>query len=86
MPRDYKIRGYTVGQSPNRPLWVAFAALLVSLLADHGTVNDAARAVLYVALTIWAYEEAARGVNLFRRALGVAALVLIVVALARAIG
>jgi hypothetical protein len=87
VPRDYKIRGYTVGQSPNPPLWVALAGLLASLLTDAGsTVNDIARTILYVALTVWAYEEVARGVNLFRRALGVAALVLIVVALARPLG
>jgi hypothetical protein len=87
MPRDYKIRGYTVGQAPNRPLWVALAALVVSWLTDGaGTVNDVARAVLYVALTVWAYEEVARGVNGFRRGLGAVALVLIVVAVARALG
>ena len=87
MPRDYKIRGYTVGQSPNPPLWVALAALVVSWLTDGaGTVNDVARAVLYVALTVWAYEEAARGVNGFRRGLGAAALVLILVAVARGLG
>jgi hypothetical protein len=87
VPRDYEIRGYTVGQSPNPPLWVALAALVVSLLSgDAGTVNDIARAVLYVALTVWAYEEVARGVNGFRKGLGAVALVLIVVAVARALG
>jgi hypothetical protein len=86
VPRDLKIRGYTVGQFPNLPLWVALAALLVSQLSDGGTVDDTARAVLYVALTVWAYEEAARGVNGFRRVLGAVALVLIVVAVARASG
>lgn len=84
---DLKIRGYTVGQYPNPPLWVAFAALLVSLLAADGTaVNDATRAIFYVALTAWAYEELARGVNGFRRALGAVALALIVIAIARALG
>jgi hypothetical protein len=86
VPRDYKIRGYTVGQSPNRPLWIALAALVVSLVSGDGAVNDAARAVLYVALTVWAYEEVTRGVNGFRRGLGAVALVLIVVAVARALG
>jgi len=86
VPRDLQIRGYTVGQFPNPPLWVALAALLVALLTDDGTVNDVARAVSYVALTVWAYEEAARGVNGFRRALGAVALLLIVLAVARAIG
>jgi hypothetical protein len=87
VPRDFKIRGYTVGQFPNLPLWVALAALLVSQLSDDGgTVDDTARTVLYVALTVWAYEEAARGVNAFRRVLGAVALVLIVVVVARALG
>ena len=87
MHRDLKIRGYTVGQFPNPPLWVAFAALLVALLTSDGSsVNDAARAVLYVALAIWAYLEAVSGVNGFRRSLGAAALVLIVIAVARAVG
>jgi hypothetical protein len=84
--RDYKIRGYTVGQSPNPPLWVALAALVVSWVSGAGTVNDIARAVLYVALTVWAYEETVRGVNGFRKGLGAVALVLIVVAVARAVG
>ena len=87
MPRDLKIRGYTVGQFPNPPLWVALTALAVALLtSDASTVNDAARAVFYVALTVWAYEELARGVNGFRRALGAVALLLIVIAVARAVG
>jgi hypothetical protein len=85
--RDFRIRGYTIGQSPNPPLWVALGALVVALFTDDaGTVSDVARAVFYVALTVWAYEEAARGVNGFRRALGAVALVLIVIAVARAVG
>jgi hypothetical protein len=85
--RDLKIRGYTVGQFPNPPLWVALAALLVAWLTDDGSViDDLARAVSYVAFTVWAYEETANGVNGFRKALGIGALVLIVVAIARAVG
>jgi hypothetical protein len=85
--RDLKIRGYTVGHFPNPPLWVALAALLVARLTDDGSVvDDLARAISYVALTVWAYEEAANGVNGFRKALGIGALVLIVVAVARAVG
>ena len=85
--RDFKIRGYTVGQFPNPPLWVALAAVLVAWLSDDGGVlDDLARAISYVAFTVWAYEEAANGVNGFRKALGVGALVLIVVAVARAVG
>jgi hypothetical protein len=87
VPRNLKIRGYTVGQFPNPPLWVALAALLISRFTDQAsTVNDVARAIFFIALTIWAYEEAASGINGFRRALGAVALVLIVVAVARALG
>ncbi len=85
--RDLKIRGYVVGQFPNPPLWIALAALLAARLADDGsTIGDLARAIFYVALTVWAYEEAAHGVNAFRKALGTVALGLIVVSVARAVG
>jgi hypothetical protein len=84
---DLKIRGYTVGQFPNPPLGLALAALVFARLSDDGgAIHDAARALAYVGLTIWAYEEAASGVNAFRRGLGAVALVLIAVALARALG
>ena len=86
MRRDLEIRGYIVGQFPNPPLWAALGALLVALLTGAGAVHDVARAVFYVALAIWAYEEAARGVNGFRKTLGATALLLIVVAVARAVG
>lgn len=82
--RDLKISGYTVGQFPNPPLWTALAALLAASLTS-GTVHDLARAVFYVALTAWAYEEARYGVNSFRRGLGVVALVWIVATIAQAI-
>lgn len=85
--RDFKIRGYVVGQFPNPPLWIALAALLTTGLANDGsTIDDLARAISYVALTVWAYEEAADGVNGFRKALGAVALGLVVVAVARAVG
>lgn len=81
---DLKIRGYTVGQFPNPPLWTALTAFLAGYLTG-GTVHDLARAIFYVALTVWAYEEIAHGVNGFRRALGAVALGLIVVAVTRAV-
>jgi hypothetical protein len=86
MRGDVKIRGYTVGQFPNWPLLIALAALLVSRLTDGSDgISDVARAVFYVALTVWAYEEAASGVNGFRKALGAIALLLIVVSIAMAV-
>ncbi|MGB2852784.1 MAG: hypothetical protein WBB30_04705 [Solirubrobacterales bacterium] len=86
MQRDLKIRGYTVAQFPNAPLWAALVGLLVAALADEGTVHDVARAVFYVGITIWAYEEAANGVNALRRGVGIVGLVLIVISLATTVG
>ena len=76
-----QVRGVTVAQFPNPPLIVALVAAVVSWVAGDGSVYDVARAVFYVALTVWAWEEAARGVNLFRRALGVGGLIYVVAAL-----
>ena len=73
-----------MGQPPNPPLWAALAALLAASLTN-GTVHDLARSIFYVALTVWAYEEARHGVNGFRRGLGFVALVWIVATVARAI-
>ena len=82
-PPSLQIRGVTVAQFPNAPLIVALLAAGVSWVAGDGSIYEVARGVFYVALTIWAWEEAARGVNLFRRILGVAGLIYVVVALAR---
>ncbi len=38
----------------------------------HGSGQFDARAVSYLAMTIWAYEELVHGVNLFRHTLGLA--------------
>jgi hypothetical protein len=85
--RDLKIRGYTVGQPPNAPILIALAALLVSWIAEGGTtLHDVSRALFYMAITVWAYEEAVNGVNRFRKAIGWIALVLIAISIARAIG
>jgi hypothetical protein len=76
-----QVRGVTVAQFPNPPLIVALLAAVVSWVAGDGFVYEVARAVFYVALTVWAWEEAARGVNAFRRFLGVGGLIYVVVRL-----
>jgi hypothetical protein len=50
--------------------------------ASSGTPHDVGRAVFTVGLAVWAFEEMVSGVNWFRRLLGTAALVWIIVALA----
>jgi hypothetical protein len=71
-------------QAPNPPLALALAGWVVAALT-HGSVHDYARAVFYAGLAAWAWEELSGGVNWFRRALGAAGLVYVVVALGAAL-
>jgi hypothetical protein len=71
-------------QIPNAPLIVALVASLVHRLG-HGWIAACASSAFYVALGIWAYGEALQGVNWFRRLLGLAFLIYVLVRLARAL-
>jgi hypothetical protein len=83
MTKDLKIRGYTVAQFPNAPLWLALAGLILGrLLASGSTAHALARALFYVGLGIWAWLELSDGVNGFRRVLGAAGLAYVLVSLA----
>jgi hypothetical protein len=62
-------RGFPIVQFPNDALIVAFAAGQLGAML-HGAGRLDARAVAYLAMTIWAYEEAVHGVNWFRHLLG----------------
>jgi hypothetical protein len=77
-------RGFAIVQFPNPPLIAALIASLVAQLA-HGTAHRGATAVFYLALAVWAYQEAAHGDNWFRRTLGVGFCVYLVLALTRAL-
>jgi hypothetical protein len=76
--------GFVIVQFPNPPLIVALVAFLAGRFA-HGVTAAYASSAFYVALGIWAYEEAVRGANWFRRLLGAGFLIYIVVSLALAI-
>lgn len=76
--------GFVLAQFPNAPLLVAIAAFLGGLFA-HGLLDAYLSSAFYIALAIWAYEEAARGVNWFRRLLGCGFLIYIVVSVALAL-
>lgn len=69
---------FPLAQFPNAPLLVALAAMLVRALGGWPAADAVARA----ALIVWAYEELARGVNPFRRLLGLVVLAAVVVGLA----
>jgi len=79
-PKDYPI-----AQFPNPPLLIGLVALGLRYLAS-GTWADALAAIGYVFIAIWAYLELTAGVNLFRRAIGLAGLIYIVVVIAQRFG
>ncbi len=80
--RDLKIRGYTVAQFPNAPLFAALIGLVASWLLSQGsTAYGIARAVFYVGLAIWAWLELTEGVNGFRRLLGAGGLLYVLVSI-----
>ena len=76
--RDRRTGRIVVGQFPNPPL-VAFLALAVAtrLVGSTGRLDDVLRAGATGALAWWAADEVLRGVNPWRRSLGVAGLVVV---------
>jgi hypothetical protein len=77
-------RRFPIAQFPNLPLIVAILAGEVGKFLDDSAHSYAA-SVSYLALTIWAYEELVHGVNWFRRLLGLAFMILLVVRVADAL-
>ena len=74
-------RSFPVAQLPNAPLLLA---LLGWVLAEttRGSAHDTGRVIFTIGLVVWALDEIARGVNWFRRLLGGAVLVSILLGLA----
>ena len=71
----------TLGQRPNALLLVWLVATGGSVLArSWGLAHDVLNVLAVVALGLWALDEVLRGVNPFRRLLGVAVLALLVLA------
>ncbi len=70
-------RRFPVVQFPNLPLIVALVAGQGSRYL-RGTGHAYVLAVGYLAMTIWAYEELARGTNWFRRLLGLVFMLILV--------
>jgi len=77
-------RGFPILQFPNLPLIVAFLAAEAGRFV-HGSGHAYTTSVAYLAMTIWAYEELANGVNWFRRLLGLTYAVVMVVRVAHAV-
>lgn len=64
---------YPLAQFPNPPLLVAIAASIVGRFAT-GTFGEYVTAIGIVGMTVWAWQEAVDGVNLFRHGLGIVVL------------
>ena len=64
-----------IAQPPNLPLIVGLVASLLKLIVPTGEINLALELVAFGSLFTWAWEELFQGVNYFRRALGLIALV-----------
>jgi hypothetical protein len=77
-------RRFPIVQFPNLPLIVAVLAGEAGKFLDGGA-HSFAVSVSYLAITIWAYEELVYGVNWFRRLLGLAYVILLVVRVADAL-
>jgi hypothetical protein len=73
----------TVAQWPNVPLWVFAVFSAVSrIVHPSGGAATFLRVAAVAALVVWALDELVRGVNPFRRLLGLAVLVATVANLA----
>jgi hypothetical protein len=69
--RNRRTGRLTVAQWPNLVLSVFIVGTLVALAVQPtGRLHAALRVVTVVALSVWALDEMARGVNPFRRGLG----------------
>ncbi len=76
---------FPLAQFPNPPLLAALGGWLVAALTE-GSVHSYARAVFYAGLAAWAWQELESGANWFRRTLGAAGLVYVVVMVGSALG
>ncbi|HWF49781.1 MAG TPA: hypothetical protein VG294_03960 [Solirubrobacteraceae bacterium] len=74
-------RRFPIVQFPNAPLLLAFLAGMIGG-ALSGSARSYATAAAYLAMTVWAYEELVRGVNWFRRLLGLAYMIIMIVRVA----
>jgi hypothetical protein len=77
-------RSFPIVQFPNLPLIVAFLASQAGRFV-RGSDHSFAMSVSYLAMTIWAYEELAEGVNWFRHLLGLAYVIILVLRVAHAL-
>jgi hypothetical protein len=70
---------FVVWQKPNVCLWTWIISMFVNLFVPNGIFHEIVGWVSLVALVIWAFLEVFRGVDYFRRLLGLMVLMLLIV-------
>jgi hypothetical protein len=82
--RNRRTGGYTIGQVPNVALVVFLASRICLLVLHPGPrIEDLISVIGTVGLLWWSVDEIVRGVNPFRRLLGVVVLAALGINLAR---
>jgi hypothetical protein len=73
----------TIAQFPNTALWLFLAASLAAWELQPGSILTVARVIAFGSGVYWAVDELLRGVNPWRRALGLTVLLFLLVDVAR---
>ena len=69
----------TIAQFPNAPLWIYLATVVARwVLPAHGVALTVSRWIGLAALAWWALDEVVRGVNPWRRLLGLGGVVFVI--------
>ncbi len=85
--RDRTTGRIVVAQFPNLPLWIFAASAVVGwFVPDHSGAGDVVAGIGTAGLAWWALDEVIRGVNPWRRVLGVGGGALVVARVVGAIG
>ncbi len=72
-------QNFVLFQTPNLPLVVGLLASILAKILPYGQLNFIAALIAFGALFTWGWLELFSGVNVFRRALGLAVLIWIIV-------
>jgi hypothetical protein len=80
--RDRQTGEIVIAQFPNLPLWIFLATVVLRrVVPEDSGAFTALRAVALAALAWWALDEVIRGVNPWRRLLGLAGCAIVIAGL-----